>query len=137
MKTIAELLVTHNELALKAGRTPLKVWKGSKEKLQERIEVLDPRDNPITVESLTAIKKLEDKLIEKAIKQKEESDNTLSISQIAKEVGLNPKVARAKLRRKGRIANEGRWPTVTKGSEEHKELINILKRKENEPVTNS
>lgn len=49
--------------------------------------------------------------------------NALSVSDIAKELGIEPKVARARLRKDGTRATDGRWPTVVRDSAEHKALV--------------
>jgi hypothetical protein len=51
----------------------------------------------------------------------------LSVADIARDLGMNPKVARAKLRRKGLKANDGRWAHVTPFSEAHRTLVAMLK----------
>lgn len=53
--------------------------------------------------------------------------NFLSVSDIARELNIDPKRARARLRASGRAAAEGRWPLVTRGSEEHVALSTIIK----------
>lgn len=60
-------------------------------------------------------------------KKKEKDPNMLSVSDVARELGLDPKRARAKLRASGQAANEGRWPLVKRDSDEHEALIAILK----------
>lgn len=56
--------------------------------------------------------------------------NALTVSDVAREHNLDPKVARSKLRRHGFLgthrATEGRWPKVKKGSEEYKALVAII-----------
>lgn len=60
-------------------------------------------------------------------KKKEKADpNLLSVSQVAQEIGIDPKQARAKLRRDGTRAPDGRWPKVLRDSEEHTELVSFL-----------
>lgn len=53
-------------------------------------------------------------------------DDMLSVSDVARELGLDPKRARAKLRAKGQAATEGRWPKVKRGSKKHQELVEFL-----------
>lgn len=60
--------------------------------------------------------------------------NALSVSDIAKELGIEPKVARARLRKDGTRATDGRWPTVVRDSPEHKALIAKLAKVGNEEV---
>ncbi len=54
------------------------------------------------------------------------TDDTLTVSVVAREVGIDPKAARAVLRAAGRTAKDGRWPTVERGSAEHVALKLIL-----------
>lgn len=128
--SIKALLEEHNDLAEKAGKMKLSVWKQSKEKLQGRIVELkkivgEPEEKPKKVKS--AAHKAADKLIEKEAKRVAEAKDQLTIVDIAEECGVNPKVARAKLRRAGKKSNEGRWSTVKRGSSEHKELVQFFK----------
>jgi hypothetical protein len=59
-------------------------------------------------------------------KRKTKADNELTVVDVAKKIGMDPKVARAKLRRKGLKSNEGRWPTFIDGSKEYKEVVEML-----------
>lgn len=59
-------------------------------------------------------------------KKKEVDPNLLSVSDVARELGLDPKRARAKLRSAGQSSNEGRWSKVKRDSKEHKELVAML-----------
>lgn len=123
MSTINELLVEHNALAGKLSAMKLKVWKSSKKGLEDRIEGFKRQIN----EDVPKGGKLAEALTKKIIKDKIDKDNTLSIVEVAEELGISAKVARAKLRRKGMKANEGRWPTFKRDSVEHKDFINLLK----------
>lgn len=62
-------------------------------------------------------------------KPKDDPDQ-LSVADIAKSVGVDPKRARAKLRGLGDKApihaTEGRWPKVKRGSKKHQELVALL-----------
>lgn len=53
--------------------------------------------------------------------------NFLSVSDIARELGIDPKRARARLRASGKAAADGRWPLVARGSEEHVAMSGIIK----------
>jgi len=75
-----DLLNEYNELAARLDRKPLKVWKESKAKLQARINALradlpadDANDNA--------------------------DADVVTLADLARELGRNPKVIRAKLRR--------------------------------------
>lgn len=59
--------------------------------------------------------------------------NLLSVSDVAKALGIDPKRARAKLRAAGQAAVEGRWPKVTRGSKEHDAMIILLSAEKDEP----
>jgi hypothetical protein len=65
-------LTTLNTLRTAAGMKPLKAWKESKAKLVAAIEKLTPKTN----------------------------GNEVTIAQLARELGINPRVARAKCRRR-------------------------------------
>lgn len=65
--------------------------------------------------------------VEKKAKKPAKDPNFLSVSDIARELNIDPKRARARLRASGRAAAEGRWPLVTRGSEEHVALSTIIK----------
>lgn len=60
-------------------------------------------------------------------KAKKEKDPTMvSISDIAREAGIDPKVARSKLRKDGARAPEGRWQPVKRDGKEHKRLLALF-----------
>lgn len=59
--------------------------------------------------------------------KKERDASMLTVSEIAAELGVDPKRARARLRSAGKSAVEGRWPTAKRDSKEHKELAAIIK----------
>jgi hypothetical protein len=52
--------------------------------------------------------------------------NLLSVGDVARELGIDPKRARSRLRASGGAAVEGRWPKVRRDSDEHKALIAAL-----------
>jgi hypothetical protein len=63
----------------------------------------------------------------KAAKEKAVVDaNVLSVSDVAREQGVDPKAARAKLRKVRGKAEDGRWAKVQRDSKEHAELIAII-----------
>lgn len=124
MTAVKQLLEEYNTLAKKQGKTTFKDWKQPKEKLEVRIKELQKADGKSVK---TEPKKVADKLIEKEAARKEKNDNELTIVDIAEEINMNPKVARAKLRRANLHSNEGRWPKIKKGSSEHKDMIALLK----------
>lgn len=81
-----------------------------------------------------AAKKKADKELDKGVadakkpKRKEKDPDMLSVSDVAREVGIDPKRARAKLRGIGKSAseNEGRYSLVKRGSKEHHALRDLL-----------
>jgi len=78
-------------------------------------------------------KELNNAMVEKPNKEKPAKDpNELTVSDVARELGVEPKAARAKLRRSKGKATDGRWPAVKRDSEEHKALIVLLKAEETE-----
>lgn len=52
----------------------------------------------------------------------------LTVSDVAREAGVDPKHARARLRAAGKAAVEGRWSKVKRDSDEHKELANLIQK---------
>lgn len=104
MATTKELLEEHNKWADKVGAMKLRTWKASQKNLTDRIEGLKRQAKEMTPQG-----------------------EYLTISQIAASISMDPKVARAKLRRKGMGANEGRWPTFKKDSDEHADIVKLLK----------
>lgn len=52
--------------------------------------------------------------------------NLLTVSDVARELGIDPKQARAKLRRDGSRAPDGRWPKMKRDSKEHTDIISFL-----------
>lgn len=66
--------------------------------------------------------------LDEAVKPKKpaKDPNMLSVSDVARELGIDPKRARARLRASGGSAVEGRWPKVLRGSKEHDALVGAL-----------
>ncbi len=138
MTSTALLLEEHNRYAKKIGANPLKSWKGSRVDLAERVDGMkrqaDELDGTKTgriksnkPNSANTPKSKADSLIETEAKRKKEVDDLITVADVAAELKINPKVARAKLRRAGKNSNEGRWPTFKRNSAEHKDLIEFLK----------
>jgi len=75
-------------------------------------------------------KALNDAMVSKKAPTDPPDPNLLSVSDVAKELGMEPKAARAKLRRAKGKAQDGRWPKVTRDSQEHKDLVALLKTEE-------
>ena len=78
MTTINALLARHNELADALGDKQLSAWKASKAKLAERIADLEARIKPARASATDAL---------------------FHLTDLCRELGLNAKVARAKMRR--------------------------------------
>lgn len=64
-------------------------------------------------------------MTKKATKKTEPTDE-LTISDIARELKLDPKRARAALRAAGKKAVDGRWPTVKRDSKAHLDIVALL-----------
>lgn len=62
----------------------------------------------------------------KKAEEPKEDDDMMSVSDVARELGIDPKRARAKLRAGGQAATEGRWPKVKRGSKKYQELVALL-----------
>jgi hypothetical protein len=73
--TTADLLKRLNELRAATGQKPIKSWKESKAKLEVAVAALEPSDAPA------------------------DDGDTLTAAQIAKSIGLDPRIARAILRK--------------------------------------
>lgn len=139
MPTLIEL----NALRTAANMKPLKAWKESKDKLAAAIKKLSGKDSTATVTKvptgMTAAKAAKAKEVkpakapkiakEKVAKETKKIEGT-PLSTIAEELGIDAKVARAKLRRAfadadGTGSKEGRW--VFKTDKEVAEVKAILK----------
>lgn len=139
MATLNEL----NALRTAAGMKPLKVWKASKAALQTAIDklttanVLDPK-KPISIDAgnkgilkiVDSLSEASEKIMKKVIKEKK-ALNGVSISEIAKSLGMNDKVARAKLRRRTDVPRlEGKaWSFAEKDVAKVKEILRQDNRK--------
>lgn len=86
-----------------------------------------PVDPPTKKAKKDAPQKAADAELDKTVAGKKPEDaDMLSVSDVARELGLDPKRARAKLRALGQSATEGRWPKVKRGSKKHQELVDLL-----------
>lgn len=126
-----DLLMELNELREAKDMKPIKTWKQSRAKLEEAIDNLDAESTPpankkpVTKKKKPAAKK---KPPGKKRGPQPKDDGLLSVSDIAREIGIDPKVARAKLRRYGEKAEDGRWPRVKPNSKDHKAMIDTMKK---------
>lgn len=154
MPTINDMVKEHNALAKRTGDPALNSWKQDKEKLQARIDKLKastggtftgrisatkptatqqakPASKMVFKKKLPIVKtpskelQKADELLKKEVDRV--TDDTITVVDVAEELNIDPKVARAKLRRKGLKANEGRWPRFKRDSAEHKDMIKLLK----------
>ena len=120
MATLNEL----NALRIAAGMKPLKVWKASKAALQAAIDKL---------QSVTVVQTETSKAVEAPVKRTVKAPNAggVSISEIAKSLGMNDKVARAKLRRRTDVPRlEGKaWSFAEKDVAKVKEILKQDNRK--------
>lgn len=90
---------------------------------KKRIELIKERAKSLTVDMP---KKKSSKKASKKTKEKVNGAELVSVADIAREVGMNPKVARAKLRRRGMGSEGGRWMQYVPGSEGHVKVRDIL-----------
>lgn len=104
MSTLTEL----NTLRVAAGMKPLKAWKESKIKLDMAVSKLlnqntqatvDAAKDPPTDKSAAAKKGASKTKVVKKPAAKKATTEGVKVSTIAEELGIDPKVARAKLRR--------------------------------------
>ena len=121
--TINEMLTKYNALAARHNEPGLKTWKAKKSDLETKYEELRKSVN-------AQLQKEQDDYEanggKKKAKKKTKAEG-LSVADIARSMNMNPKVARAKLRRKGLTAQNGRWGLVQKGSAEYKQIRDALK----------
>lgn len=66
--------------------------------------------------------------------KKERDANVLTVGDVARDIGVDPKRARARLRALGEGAVEGRWPKVRRDSDEHRALIAKIKPDDDKPA---
>lgn len=125
MKT-SELVELYNKLATEAGKPTIKTWKGKREDLTTRINQLNPKGPEEVVIVDEPLEEVKPEPKKKAEVVSKTGERLVTIKQVAMDLGIDPKVARAKLRRRGKAANEGRWTTVRHGGAEYKELVSIL-----------
>lgn len=120
----------------KAGRTPKSKadWadmlvKAAKErrKNEEFAQTSVPTTGAMAAAKEDKPAKPEKKAKEDKKAKKEIREGEMSVSDVARECGIEPKVARARLRKDGTRAPDGRWPTVIKGSPEHARLVALFK----------
>ena len=142
LSTLSELIDELNRLRVINKRKPLKSWKGSKEKavdaIKAEVEVLKPKFVEPKVPTLVEEKPIEETpaLVEKKPEVKEpvkttsiekptELKETFTVVELAIELKISPKVARAKLRRTDNLP-----PKTGKGwtfaNEVREALIKIL-----------
>src|SRR5690606_23930000 len=115
--TTKELLDRLNHLRAARGMKPLKAWKASKKKLHEAIASLEgaaPSYAEEVAESYTPdvdapaedLANLDEKMrrvrgVVKAMREEVAKEKYVTLAEIARELGMSPKVARAKMRRIG------------------------------------
>lgn len=91
MTTTASMLTRLNELREANGLKPLKAWKESKQKLEDAIRKL----SDATIDEMIE----EDKKVPCKAPSANPNPESITLAQIARELGINPKVARTKMRR--------------------------------------
>jgi AraC-like DNA-binding protein len=108
--TTKELLNRLNQLREARGMKPLKAWKASKEKLHEAIASLEKV--PAAIQDINV----------------EEPMKYVTLTEIARELGMSPKVARAKMRRVFRSSGDTTFAKHTYPEVLKEKVITILKR---------
>ena len=146
------LIKTYNELAVMLDRDPITRWSKGENTLRSTIRDMKkelqtmrekkaaaPKPTPKKTAPKTAPKKTTKpkaakpkatKPAPKKVAPKKTAKvatNTTTVVEIAAKLNINPKVARAKLRRRGMSATDGRWSAVKIDSKDHKKVIEILK----------
>jgi len=118
-KTIAPAKVTLPAKADKAQRAKAVEEAVQAKKLTSKVEAPKPakkeKDKPVKVEKPA------------------KNPNVLSVSDVARELGVDPKRARARLRAAGLGAIEGRWQTVERGTPLFAEWSSIINPTDEEP----
>lgn len=103
MKNPHHTLEYLNSLRVAVGKKPLKAWKESKAKLDEAVNKLLPRNSDGEVIGEGVIASGAPKRVKKSIDEEANTNphdfSTVTLVAIAKELGINPRVARAKMRR--------------------------------------
>ena len=129
MATLNEL----NALRTAAGMKPLKVWKASKAALQTAIDKLQETTAETAEREFHEADQVVPKTAEAPVNVKRKALNAsgVSISEIAKSLGMNDKVARAKLRRRTDVPRlEGKaWSFAEKDVAKVKEILKQDNRK--------
>lgn len=133
--TTKELLDHLNKLREARGMKPLKAWKASKEKLHEAIASLEgaaPSYAEEVTESYTpdVDAPAEDlaNLDEKMRRVRCVEVKYVTLAEIARELGMSPKVARAKMRRVFRSSGDTTFAEHTYPEVLKEKVITILKR---------
>lgn len=122
MMKLSQIIDRYNELTEQLGEPAIKEWKGKRVDLENEIEALELR-----VKAKQATAKKAEK-IEPAKKTEPATEKTLiSVAELARELQIDPKLARAKLRRKGYKSSEGHWPVMERGGKLFNEIKGILK----------
>lgn len=105
--TVAKLLPVLNKARKGASEKRLAKWTSSKGALIEAIEAYAVSDVANT-------------------DAQADDDNTMSVAELAREMDVNPKVARGKLRRRGIFATNGSHVRFARDSETFKQYAAII-----------
>jgi len=84
-------------------------------------------ENEIAVEKRAKKTDIHDALV--AFIDANETDTSMSVAQLARELGLNPKIARAKLRRRGIFATNGSHVRFDRDDDVYHRYVDIFTRK--------
>lgn len=136
--TTKELLDHLNKLREARGMKPLKAWKASKEKLHEAIASLEgaaPSYAEEVTESYTPdvdapaedLANLDEKM-RRVRAEMRANEPMITLAEIARELGMSPKVARAKMRRVFRSSGDTTFAEHTYPEVLKEKVITILKR---------
>lgn len=106
MSTTAERLATLNALRATKGKAPIKAWKESKAKLEAAIEALSPKQVKAPKAPVEVSKAKLSHVLKGAM-----APRARDFAEWCRQNDVNPKVARAKLRRAGIEKDEkGNYP---------------------------
>ena len=129
--TTKELLDHLNKLREARGMKPLKAWKASKEKLHEAIASLEgaaPSYAEEITESYTPDVDAPAEDLANLDEKMRANEPMITLAEIARELGMSPKVARAKMRRVFRSSGDTTFAEHTYPKVLKEKVITILKR---------
>lgn len=84
------------------------------------------RANELGVEITSKMTKSQLESAIAAFVENDDNDNTMSVADLARELNVNPKIARAKLRRRGIYAKHGSHVRFTRDDDVYNEYVAII-----------